>query len=156
MIMPSDQHFFNRAPQIVMGKTEATTRLTNPMKDQAKRLREQAYHSGRVATADAVPSGQPQGVVAGILQQYSQQTPFHLNLRENSPQVNAAMLQPPQASLQQMPRDEREALARVFLSIASKIASKSDFGGVSLVGTKLRGYLPAEVVQHYRYLKGEF
>ena len=93
-------------------------------------------------------------IILQIQQKYSQETPYKLSLHPAAPVVESQMLNPTIPQLRAMTPDQRQQLALVFLSVASKYIGRNDFRGVYLIGTKIRGYLPAGVVRHFEKIRG--
>jgi hypothetical protein len=93
-------------------------------------------------------------LILQIQQKYAQETPYKLSLHPAAPPVLAQYLNPTEPQLNAMTPDQRQQLALVFLSVAMIYTGRNDFRGVYLVGTKLRGYLPAGIVRHFEKIRG--
>jgi len=100
----------------------------------------------------AMPSGQAPDWLMGLQQKYAADIPMRMGLDPNSPVVTPEMLNPSDEELARLDQNQREGIGRVFLAVVSK-----QYGSLKdayLYGTRVKGYLPAEILRHWQWLVG--
>ena len=105
-------------------------------------------------SASAAPQQKAYSWLQPMLQKYAQDIPLKLSLAENAPVISPEMLAPDEARLQQMDIKTRQGLGRAFLVLASKYYGNHTLKNAFLEGTKIRGYIPNEMVSYYKWLIG--
>ena len=92
--------------------------------------------------------------LTGLIQKYAADIPMRMSLAPNAPVVTPEMLNPSDEQLAQLGPDQREGLGRVFLALVSRYYGNNTLQGVVLQGTRLTGYIPAAMKQHFMRLTG--
>lgn len=163
-------------PKFVTDRNGVTKKVyTNPYKKQEAALRQQAYsqHPGgdqfgekrtTLDNPDAMPVQAPpvqqapldaQWMVT-LQQRYAQDIPMRLSLKPGAPEVTPEMLNPTDEQLAQMTEDEREGIARVFLSLVAKYFADNSLQRATYIGQGIQGYIPAMMISHFNRLKGGY
>lgn len=111
-----------------------------------------APSAGVPQEAAAMPSGQVPDWLMGLQQKYAADIPMRMGLDPNSPVVTPEMLAPSDEDLARLDQNQREGIGRVLLAVASK--QYGSLNDALLYGTRIKGYIPTMVLEHFRKLTG--
>jgi len=102
----------------------------------------------------AMPSGQAPDWLMGLQQKYTADIPMRMGLDPNSPVVTPEMLNPSDEELARLDQNQREGIGRVFLALVSRYNGDNTLQNALLYGTRIKGYIPTEMLEHFRKLTG--
>ena len=101
-----------------------------------------------------MPSGQAPDWLMGLQQKYTADIPMRMGLDPNSPVVTPEMLNPSDEELARLDQNQREGIGRVFLALVSRYNGDNTLQNALLYGTRIKGYIPTEMLEHFRKLTG--
>ena len=102
----------------------------------------------------ALPSGQTPDWLTGLQQKYAADIPMRMGLDPNSPVVTPEMLAPSDEDLARLDQNQREGIGRVLLALISRYNGENTLANAMLYGTRIKGYIPTEMLAQFKKITG--